>query len=521
MNQQRYHASREKQPQAVQQRVRNAIGRLTIMFMACLFLSGAAHAAWDISITPTPANDPIIVCLGSPVTVVLNANITGTEPKDTAECKVSGPTWKWSDDGTGTSASTTITKTFDSTGNKTLKGTVEAKYTYANKPGMTSPCPAPETKPKSITINVKVVQVKIKTPKGDPTKDPGDDGSNDTNEWVYNGASPGVCTKTCEAKDTPDADKLRWKIADVGNIKAKWNPHVAGDEHTGKGLSSTATFTGLPADNADFGAKTITLTMEGVSCNDSKTVEVFFGKTETNHPGGQAGSPNWFHYWRQATGTTATLVWAAASGDKYGEVKAMTKWAYAVALAPKAEVTVYNKACGEDEGEAKNSIHGKLKTTGIATFWDTITHEPVHVKQVKDADALLAVAANTPWENGWSWNAIGNDNHWSIGVDGKPGKIMFDDDGDGVVDNLIKTGPGEVGKGGAAKDDVDLDTIAPAAEEWPDAWPLPVKPAGGYAGDWAVEQGAYDAEPDDDTKFARSDWGAPGKNYKTLDKYDD
>jgi hypothetical protein len=379
-------------------------------------------------------------------------------------------------------------------------------------------------------------------------------------------------------------------------------------------------------------------------------------------------------------------------------------------------------------------------TTGIAVFWDTVTHESVHVTQLANSDAQVAVAAATPWANGWSWNAVGNDNHWGIGADAKPGVPTVDDDANTVVDDLLTTGTGELGRRNATddvqaipqgsglanqtcvsagtnlitprmgddvidgfvittgnngicespkvgndtqivdvgkgppnevcvspggdgtletvavpddsmlafgvvtgndgicnttaaftdvqvipvgqgkpnfacvaagtnlvttpqmgsddmqagtsihtgangicatqragfdiqdipvgqgspnqtcitpgadtvlqtsavgddavaganihsgangicqatvgykngSDDVDLDTIAPPSEEWPDAFGVP--PPHPYAGGYAVEHQAYESEPDDETAFARHDWGDPGKNHRTIDNYND
>src|SRR5690606_19408075 len=93
-------------------------------------------------------------------------------------------------------------------------------------------------------------------------------------------------------------DLLRWNIEDVESIKAAWSDHD-GDVHTGKGLTTTATFTtpatGLPASNSAFGAKVVTLTTGGTSDVLTTNVEIFYPRDASNHAGGQAGSPNWFH----------------------------------------------------------------------------------------------------------------------------------------------------------------------------------------------------------------------------------
>jgi hypothetical protein len=148
-----------------------------------------------------------------------------------------------------------------------------------------------------------VVKVEIKKPAGDPSLSAGAGGANQWNERVYNGASPGVATVVCESEDTPNADKLRWTIEDVGEIQATWEPHVDGNSHTGKGLNPTATFTGLPAQYTGFGSKTITLTMDepGITTTDTQEVEIFFPRSAANHSFSDPNDPkqvgpNWYYY---------------------------------------------------------------------------------------------------------------------------------------------------------------------------------------------------------------------------------
>ncbi len=490
---------------------------------------------------------------------------------------------------------------------------------FTAKPTRTDCPPAPKTIGPATGTSY---SLEITTPNDDPTTTTG---ANATNERTYTTAASPVLTVPCVAGSVPDPSKLRWRIDDAGSIRATWVPHVSGDPYTGTGASPTATYTGMPTDNSAFGAKTITLTMDGSSCTDSQVVELFFPKLATNHPGGQAGSPNWFCYWRQAVGNPPNLVHEAGAG-LYGHVKAMVFWNYAIALAPKTEITINDLAAGVDPGCFENTIHGAVRTTGIATFWDTIVHEGVHVTQIAAADPLVGTAPGTPWEKGWSWNRI-NDNHWGIGADGKPGRVGVDDDSDGTVDNLHNTGPGElghydvqtipVGQGKAHQlcvgvgangvrdtsaaaddvatasgvqsgpngicqtaavpddtqtiplgngspgslcvspggdgqidtgtvgddaivgasitsgsdgvcqsiaghpnpsDDADLETVLPSTD-WPDAWGSPPPPP--HCQGHPLEHQPTEAEPDDDTLFSTLDWGDPGKNHRTIGKYDD
>jgi hypothetical protein len=47
---------------------------------------------------------------------------------------------------------------------------------------------------------------------------------------------------------------------------------------------------------------------------------------------------------------------------------------------------------------------------------------------------------------------------------------------------------------------------------------LPPSP---WAGGIPLEDPAYNAEPDIENQHAALDWGSPGKQHKTLNKYDD
>lgn len=48
--------------------------------------------------------------------------------------------------------------------------------------------------------------------------------------------------------------------------------------------------------------------------------------------------------------------------------------------------------------------------------------------------------------------------------------------------------------------------------------PLPPQP---WAGGYAVEDAAYNIEHDNENEYALLDWGNPGKQHKTINKYDD
>jgi len=147
-------------------------------------------------------------------------------------------------------------------------------------------------------------------------------------------------------------------------------------------------------------------------------------------------------------------------------------------------------------------------------------------------DTVLGTTIHTGANGICSTTAAGNDTQTIPVNQGKANQTCITDNGDGLqttkagddvlVGNTINTGANGICQTAVGDlngtDDIQLDTLAPEREEWPDD--LGVPPAPPYAAGWAYEQQADDAEPDDDTKFARNDWGDPGKNHKTIDKYD-
>ena len=154
--------------------------------------------------------------------------------------------------------------------------------------------------------------------------------------------------------------------------------------------------------------------------------------------------------------------------------------------------------------------------------------------QISRADAYLwsrnGVLSGTngadSFRYGWSWKAPFH-NHWSPGIDGGWGNTGCDDDGDGIYDNAspipfnmqnpLIVVPFEPGCG----DDVNLSDV-----NWqnrPSAW-----------GNWItqppynnirspIEREAVKAANDamNEHKYARQDWGNPGKNHGTQNKWDD
>jgi len=390
----------------------------------------------------------------------------------------------------------------------------------------------------TLTANVIVCQVAIKKPFGDPTSSPASDAAysddsssnaNVGNERTFSSASTAsvsTLTVPCEVAVTPTGaavgNQLKWTITAIAGTTLTWDDSWAGQSTVGKGLSPTGTFTtpstGLPANNSDFGQKTVTMqfvSVDGavVMDGDSNSIEVFYPKTGKNHPGddqtpagqGSARSPNWFYYWNKAIGSTSVKYNSNTAGDLYGCVPAMLHWDPAMTYS-KSEIWV-------DDPAAETLTHeppapDTNTTRGIDCFNDVLLHEGVHVTQIPIADAALGALdgkAGTIWEKGWSFNKATH-NHWTLGADGKAGVANVNDDSDGTTDE--ETDNSEVGFAGS--DDVNLDNpwndIPPAQETANPAW---------------IEPAAYAAEVTDDNDNAASDWGSPGKQHKNNNTYDD
>jgi hypothetical protein len=343
-----------------------------------------------------------------------------------------------------------------------------------------------------------------------------------TNEFTFSGVTPGVLSISCRAVITPndpDAiacanDHLRWTIDAVGTSPLTWSvPDPANIQH-GKGRDTTATFTGLPPQNNDFGTKTVTLLLDTGAVLGTTTIEVFWPKNDTNHPNpGQGVTPNWFFYWLQVVGNPAHVRYDPGGGATFGDTFGMVGWTYA-AVPDKTLVHIHDTAALNDGPIA--GLHGPL--TGIDLFRNTILHESEHVQQIARADPVVGLHPGTCWQFGWSWNQGAAHNHWQLG----PGRAA----GAGIC---TPAGPGTMGAAGSG--DVNLETPYPAgvvvpaiSSHWPTAWgPLPAPAGGGgnYIGNHPIEQQAFQQEIGPEHGLARQDWGDPGKNHRTVDLFSD
>jgi len=364
------------------------------------------------------------------------------------------------------------------------------------------------------------------------------------NEFTFSDATVGILTLKLKVhlpgvvdQSAADQAKYTFTVDAIGSSALSWG--TAGGQATvsGEYLTATATFTGLPQNNTDFGSKTVRLKYDGNEVANAQ-FEVFFMRDETNHPGNGAGNdPNWFYYWRLAAGAqNMNLVYGGTGPERMNaKTIGMTEWRWDVAP-DKTKVVMYDIAKNVDEEYGANQ--GAEIPTGIDAFFSCLLHEQRHLWQITTADALLGnlIAPGTPWRYGWSWNTdyvTGlNTNHFTPGVDGIPGVANYDDDHDEMMDNIVVTARGELGWGKALikkppeglvdTDDVALGSwpITASNYDWPAAWPVPAYPAGCFSPfflEWDAINAAQQHKQD---QSISGDWASPGKQHQTK-KYND
>lgn len=351
--------------------------------------------------------------------------------------------------------------------------------------------------------------VEIATPTGDPATA----GSVD-NQFTYSNGSGGggVVTIPVNATVTPNSlatsvgSTIKWTFFAIpaGSVLT-WDHPWPGEPTAGQGATAVATLTGYPTNNSDFGLRTIKMqVIQGTKIVTTKSANIqLFFKWDDIATGRTA--PNWFYYWLQAIGGRANTDYGGTGTGEFGVTPGQRNWSYTTAQ-NKTKIIIYNPAQTSDPGDA--CAHGGKATTGIDTFEDTVVHENHHTVQIANADPVVGIIPSTPWRFGWSWNQGSAHNHWTKGADGKPGVSGTDDDANGTVDDLIVTGPGELGHG----DDVNLtdpgDTVR---QNWPSAFgPLPPLC---WAGGSPIEAAAYNAEPDDEDRRKSVDWSDTGKQH--------
>jgi len=360
-----------------------------------------------------------------------------------------------------------------------------------------------------------IVKIEMVTPAGDPVNSPVNSGDGQ-NEFTFSAASPGVLTMNLKAKVSPSGvagqigSLCHFTVDGVGSSALVWDSNNPGGLPTASDdtLLATVTFSGLPANNSDFGLKKATIFLNNIKAAE-ENYEVFFDRDATNNPGGS--DPNWFDYWNQAAPTPNTVYEPLYTGTAISV--AMHEWHYATQY-PKDLVTV---GTTYPLGAFGRQYTTGEYFTGIDNYIGAIIHELKHIDQIALADLLVPSSGNDSFRYGWSWGWGIASNHWSKGPDGEWGFAGVDDDSNSIIDDAAvfpdTTYIFEPGKG----DDVSLEH--PMHFDWPLAWPVP---GHGLHQDpiedeavWAADQ----AMNEDDHYLL--DWGSPGKQHNTLRKWDD
>lgn len=359
------------------------------------------------------------------------------------------------------------------------------------------------------------IKVTFITPGIDPVNHPDATvGSYAQNEFTYSMGNPGILTINLRAKVTPSGkaneakNRIRFNVELIIKSKMEWEGSSGGrpTKVNGDYLETSVTFTGLPEKNSDFGKKKAQLFLDD-SLVEERTYEVFFPRDAKNHPGGQPNSPNWFYYWcrvARAAGIHNFMYYDKSSGSgTMAVVKGMRYWDW---VKPPDKTTIY--IYDEVVILSPTSAYGVGQVvSGIDSFMATVFHENKHVEQIANADRL--VPNIRCWRYGYSWNKPQH-NHWEPGPDGKWGNPP------GLTtDKVAIVPPIEPGHG----DDVDIDN--PLWRMWPNVWPLPVpswSPSKHPIEDEAI---MYADSKVTEHKYAKQDWGDPGKNHQTKLRWDD
>ena len=211
------------------------------------------------------------------------------------------------------------------------------------------------------------------------------------NEFTFSSATNGVLTVQFKAEVGGGStvinaikDKVTFSIENVGQAPT-WDPANPGGKASVSEnyLIATATFTGLPANNSDFGKKKVELLFDG-SVVEEAEIEVFFPKNATNHPGEGSGStPNWFYYWKNGNvcGIPRDTIYDNQSGV-YGYVLPSQD----------RKLRLGNAAATLNDGphfcSSGSTTYGSLTVTGtgsgIQCVAETVHHELYHITVYDD-----------------------------------------------------------------------------------------------------------------------------------------
>lgn len=263
-----------------------------------------------------------------------------------------------------------------------------------------------------------VYRVEIQSPTGDPIT-----AGSAANHFTLSGPN-GVATIPVQAVVAPSrvtpnvSDLIKWSfVALPAGVAVSWDHPWPGDPSSGQGASAIATLTGYPANNSDFGVKTLKMVLirksDGKIFNQRETNIALFFERDAVATG--RTDPNWFFYWNQTGAGDSNALFSSTLSNP-GLVPAGNQWlTYA---GPRRRIFIgfgangtYTRRDGSNE-----------EVSGIAMFANVILHERRHVDQIFDNNALafysgrtgvLREAAAAGWSFGVAFSTTSLWNHFT------------------------------------------------------------------------------------------------------------
>ncbi|MDD2708920.1 MAG: hypothetical protein PHV34_13120 [Verrucomicrobiae bacterium] len=154
-------------------------------------------------------------------------------------------------------------------------------------------------------------------------------------------------------------DRAYFIVDGIGNSTKAWDAANPGGRSapSGDNLIATVRFTGLPANNSDFGSKKCSLYFDSGKVSE-KPYEVFFSRYGSNHPPDHhTNAPDWYYYYCQTM---------ASSGSH--EYDPSTPY-FGYYIAGNNHFHIGPMAVGANPETGHN---------GIDTFAETCIHEALH-----------------------------------------------------------------------------------------------------------------------------------------------
>jgi hypothetical protein len=191
-------------------------------------------------------------------------------------------------------------------------------------------------------------------------------------------------------------NKYYFTVDSIGSSTPTWHDANPDGKPTANGdyLEATVTFSGLPANNSDFGAKKTAIYCDGNKL-DEEIFEVFFPKEGYNHPGADADWPNWFYYWNQTAAGHPNCVFQWPLPEVGGNVTTPMG-----VYDPSTDTPYIGLGAGADT---------------IDWFARTILHE---IRHQDDYHHTHGPSAAQDWDGDWIADTLETDQNWDQGKGG-------------------------------------------------------------------------------------------------------